>query len=429
MGTIYMPPRKAKPAATEEPIDNQESPNQEEVPELVPSGVNATFKDFFLAPQLARAIDDAGFEKPSEIQEECIPQAVQSSDILCQAKAGMGKTAIFIIAILNQLDLSVPLEKGKVLAVVVAHTRELAFQIESEFKRFGKYMDGLKISLAVGRHKIEEGTFTTVEQTPHILVGTPGRLLALARDEVVDLSGVEYFVVDECDKVLSGEGDKKMLVDVQEIFLKTPKTKQTMFLTATLPEELKAFCRRFLRNPVEVLIDDVKKLTLHGLTQYSIRLQTVDEKITRLKELLSDLHYTQAVVFCGTVNKAKFVHQALVDAGLNAAAVHAQMKQSERFGAFDELKDHKKNILVTTKVMSRGIDLDKVNLVINFDTPTCTDEFLHRVGRAGRFNTKGLAITFVTKEDEEVVAEITDRFGIQLPDAPGTEDIDQSLYV
>merc|ERR1712183_959035 len=224
------------------------------------------FRDFLLKPEILRAIVDCGFEHPSEIQHECIPQAVLGMDILGQAKSGMGKTAVFVLATLQQID---PVD-GEVSALVMGHTRELAYQIAKEYERFSKYMSSVKVGVFFGGMSIAKDEETLKKNCPHIVVGTPGRILALVKNKKLVLKNLKHFILDECDKMLE---QLDMRRDVQEIFRSTPHEKQVMMFSATLSKEIRPVCKKFMQDPMEVYVDDEAKLTLHGLQQHYNKLK------------------------------------------------------------------------------------------------------------------------------------------------------------
>nr|XP_048673295.1 spliceosome RNA helicase DDX39B isoform X3 [Caretta caretta] len=201
------------------------------------------FRDFLLKPELLRAIVDCGFEHPSEVQHECIPQAILGMDVLCQAKSGMGKTAVFVLATLQQLE---PVT-GQVSVLVMCHTRELAFQISKEYERFSKYMPSVKVAVFFGGLSIKKDEEVLKKNCPHIVVGTPGRILALARNKSLNLKHIKHFILDECDKMLE---QLDMRRDVQEIFRMTPHEKQVMMFSATLSKEIRPVCRKFMQDVI-----------------------------------------------------------------------------------------------------------------------------------------------------------------------------------
>lgn len=377
------------------------------------------FKDFFLRPELLRAIGEAGFEHPSEVQQEAIPYAILGNDLVCQAKSGMGKTAVFVLSILHQLDF----DGDKPQCLVLCHTRELAFQITKEFERLGKYFLNLKTETLYGGVPVTAQREKLSQDCPHVAVGTPGRVLDLVKSGHLKLDKIRFFVLDECDKMLE---QCDMREDVQEIFIKTRHNKQVTMFSATMTEESRGICKKFMRTPMEIFIDDQKKLTLHGLVQYYCKLEE-KQKTKTLLGLLYKLNYNQTIIFCKTIERAKFLNEILEKMDLPSIAIHRRMSQEERIEKYKEFKEFKKRILVATNIISRGIDIERVNVVFNYDMPDDTDTYLHRVGRAGRFGTKGLSITFVANDEEnKVLTDIQERFAIKIPELP--ETIDQTLY-
>ncbi|CAG8655299.1 9259_t:CDS:2, partial [Paraglomus occultum] len=238
-------------------------------------------------PELLRAIVDCGFEHPSEVQQECIPQSLLGTDVLCQAKSGMGKTAVFVLATLQQVEPA----PGEVSVIVLCHTRELAFQIRNEYTRFAKYMPEVKIDVFYGgtSMKSDIDKFKQKDKIPHIVVGTPGRVLALVKDGYLKVGSVKHFVLDECDKMLD---QLDMRRDVQDIFRKTPHGKQVMMFSATLSKDIRPICKKFMQNPLEIYVDDEAKLTLHGLKQYYTKLQE-SMKNRKLNDILDEVEFNQ----------------------------------------------------------------------------------------------------------------------------------------
>jgi ATP-dependent RNA helicase UAP56/SUB2 len=387
-------------------------------------GIHATgFRDFLLKPELLRAIVDCGFEHPSEVQHECIPQAILGTDILCQAKSGMGKTAVFVLATLQQLNTSSE-EKGFVNTLVICHTRELAYQIKNEFDRFSKYFADVKSVVVYGGVPMPENKKAIEEAKPQIVIGTPGRVLALVKDKTLNLEKLGHFVLDECDKCLEKIDMRK---DVQSIFLATPKKKQVMMFSATMTPEMRQICKKFMHEPHEIFVDSDTKLTLHGLLQYTVKL-TEAEKNRKLVDLLDALEFNQVVIFVKSVQRAMALDKLLTECNFPSIAIHSALKQEERIERYKQFKDFQKRIMVATDLFGRGIDIERVNIVINYDIPDSSDQYLHRVGRAGRFGTKGLAITFVSSdEDHEVLNQVQARFEVQIGALP--DQIDVTSYI
>merc|ERR1711884_818502 len=378
------------------------------------------FRDFLLKPELLKAISDCGFEHPSEVQHECIPQAVLGMDILCQAKSGMGKTAVFVLATMQQLE---PVE-GQVSVLVMCHTRELAFQISKEYERFSKYMTGIKVGVFFGGLSISKDEEGIKKNCPNIIVGTPGRILALVRSKKLNLKNLKHFILDECDKMLE---QLDMRRDVQEIFRNTPHEKQVMMFSATLSKEIRPVCKKFMQDPMEVYVDDEAKLTLHGLQQHYVKLKD-SEKNRKLFELLDVLEFNQVVIFVKSVQRCMALAQLLIEQNFPAIAIHRGMTQEERLSRYQQFKDFQKRILVATNLFGRGMDIERVNIVFNYDMPEDTDTYLHRVARAGRFGTKGLGITFVSDEtDAKTLNEVQDRFEVDISELP--DEIDLASYI
>merc|ERR1739844_291120 len=378
------------------------------------------FRDFLLKPEVLRAIVDCGFEHPSEVQHECIPQAVLGMDILSQAKSGMGKTAVFVLATLQQIE---PVD-GQVSVLVMCHTRELAFQISKEYERFSKFITGIKTGVFFGGLAIAKDEQVLKSNCPHVVVGTPGRILALVKSKKLPLKNLKHFVLDECDKMLE---QLDMRRDVQEIFRATPHEKQVMMFSATLSKDIRPVCKKFMQDPMEVYIDDEAKLTLHGLQQHYVKLKD-SEKNRKLFELLDVLEFNQVVIFVKSVQRCVALAQLLIEQNFPAIAIHRGMTQEERLSRYQQFKDFQKRILVATNLFGRGMDIERVNIVFNYDMPEDTDTYLHRVARAGRFGTKGLAITMVSDEtDAKTLNEVQDRFEVDITELP--DEIDLSSYI
>lgn len=342
-------------------------------------------------------------------------------DVLCQAKSGLGKTAVFVLATLQQIE---PVD-GEVSVFVLCHTRELAFQIRNEYARFSKYLPGVRTATFYGGTSVQKDVDVLKDkaQCPHIVVATPGRLNALIRDKHLRAGSVKHFVLDECDKMLE---TMDMRRDIQDIFRATPHTKQVMMFSATLAQEIRPVCKKFMQNPLEIFVDDETKLTLHGLQQHFVKLEE-NQKNRKLNDLLDSLEFNQVVIFVKSVRRAEELDRLLRECNFPSIAIHGGLQQEERISRYKQFKAFEKRICVCTDVFGRGIDIERINIAINYDIPSDPDSYLHRVGRAGRFGTKGLGITFVsTPEDQEVLDKIQGRFEVSITELP--DEIDQSLY-
>lgn len=333
----------------------------------------------------------------------------------------MGKTAVFVLATLHQLTISE--EKKQVQVLVLCHTRELAFQIAHEYERFSKYLPAVQTAVFYGGVALKTHREILQKDHPHIVVGTPGRVLGLAREGALKLDGLQHFVLDECDRVLEALDMRR---DIQEIFRMTPHEKQVLLFSATLSKEIRPVCRKFCQDPMEIYVDDETKLTLHGLQLYYAKLAEA-EKNRKLNDLLDALEFNQVVIFVAKVARAKELNRLLTECNFPSICIHAGQKQEERIAKYKSFKDFNARILVATDLFGRGIDIERVNVVINYDFPDDSDQFLHRVGRAGRFGTKGIAISFVSSEaDQEILTKVQSRFEVNIPELP--DEIDMSTY-
>ncbi|MBA0737700.1 hypothetical protein Gogos_011152 [Gossypium gossypioides] len=396
-------------AYVEDLLDYDEE--EEKAPDSVTAKVNgdAGKKDSF----------ETIFFGSSSVQHECIPQAILGMDVICQAKSGMGKTAVFVLSTLQQIEPT----PGQVVALVLCHTRELAYQICHEFERFSTYLPDIKVAVFYGGVNIKVHKDLLKNECPHVVVGTPGRILALTRDKDLSLKNVRHFILDECDKMLESLDMRR---DVQEIFKMTPHDKQVMMFSATLSKEIRPVCKKFMQDPMEIYVDDEAKLTLHGLVQHYIKLSEL-EKNRKLNDLLDALDFNQVVIFVKSVSRAAELNKLLMECNFPSICIHSGMSQEERLTRYKGFKEGHKRILVATDLVGRGIDIERVNIVINYDMPDSADTYLHRVGRAGRFGTKGLAITFVSSaSDSDVLNQVQERFEVDIKELP--EQIDTSTY-
>jgi len=262
------------------------------------------------------------------------------------------------------------------------------------------------------------------KETPHIVIGTPGRVLQLVRDNSLKLGNLKRFVLDECDQVL---GSLDMRRDVQNIFKTTPHEKQVMLFSATLSLEIRPVCRKFTQNPLEIYIDDESKLTLHGLQQYYVKL-TEAQKNRKLNDLLDALEFNQVVIFMSGVRRCKELNKLLNDCNFPSICTYGGLPQEDRLQRYNLFKEGKSRILVSTDIFARGVDFERVNIVVNYDMPSNADQYLHRVGRSGRFGTKGLAISFVSSKDDSFTLEqVQARFEVEVGPLPN--EIDVSSYM
>ncbi|KAG9221596.1 hypothetical protein CCMSSC00406_0007235 [Pleurotus cornucopiae] len=372
------------------------------------------FEDMFLRRELLMGIFEAGFERPSPIQEEAIPIALTHRDILARAKNGTGKTAAFVIPSLQQVDVSKP----KIQALLLVPTRELALQTSQVCKILGKHM-GVQVMVTTGGTTLKDDILRLSESV-HVLVGTPGRILDLAGKNVADLSECPVFVMDEADKLLSPEFTPVM----EQLLSFLPKERQVMLFSATFPMIVKDFKDKYMNKPYEINLMD--ELTLRGVTQYYAYVEE-RQKVHCLNTLFSKLQINQSIIFCNSTNRVELLAKKVTELGYSCFYSHAKMLQSHRNRVFHDFRNGVCRNLVCSDLLTRGIDIQAVNVVINFDLPKSSETYLHRIGRSGRFGHLGLAINLVTYEDRFNLYKIEQELGTEIQPIP--QVIDKGLYV
>ncbi|KAK3718681.1 DExD/H-box ATP-dependent RNA helicase dhh1 [Vermiconidia calcicola] len=372
------------------------------------------FEDFYLKRELLMGIFEAGFEKPSPIQEETIPVALTGRDVLARAKNGTGKTAAFVIPTLERINPK--LEKTQALLLVP--TRELALQTSQVCKMLGKHL-GINVMVTTGGTGLKDDIMR-LNDTVHIIVGTPGRILDLASKGVADLSAAQTFVMDEADKLLSPE----FTVTIEQLLQFHPKDRQVMLFSATFPIVVKAFKDKHMSDPHEINLMD--ELTLRGITQYYAFVEE-KQKVHCLNTLFSRLQINQSIIFCNSTTRVELLAKKITELGYSCFYSHAKMLQHHRNRVFHDFRNGAMRNLVCSDLLTRGIDIQAVNVVINFDFPKNAETYLHRIGRSGRFGHLGLAINLINWEDRFNLYRIEQELGTEIQPIPSA--IDKSLYV
>lgn len=372
------------------------------------------FEDYYLNRKLLMGIFEAGFEKPSPIQEEAIPIALAGRDILARAKNGTGKTAAFVIPALEKVENKM----DHIQAAILVPTRELALQTSQVCKNLGKHLN-VKIMVTTGGTTLKDDILRLGE-TVHILVGTPGRMLDLASKGVADLSQCGVLIMDEADKLLSPEFQPI----VEQLISHFPIKRQILLFSATFPIIVKNFKDKFLKDPYEINLMD--ELTLRGVTQYYAYVEE-RQKVHCLNTLFSKLQINQSIIFCNSTSRVELLAKKITELGYSCFYIHAKMLQSHRNRVFHDFRNGKCRNLVCSDLLTRGIDIQAVNVVINFDFPKNAETYLHRIGRSGRFGHLGLAINLITYEDRFNLYRIEQELGTEIQAIPPV--IDKNLYV
>jgi ATP-dependent RNA helicase DDX6/DHH1 len=373
------------------------------------------FEDYYLKRELLMGIFEMGYEKPSPIQEEAIPVALAGRDILARAKNGTGKTAAYLIPILERVDPN----RNSIQALVLVPTRELALQTAHVCKQLGKRIDQLQVMSSTGGTSLRDDILRLYNPV-HILVATPGRVLDLAERGVCKLNECKMIVLDEADKLLSMEFTS-VLEQLIERFL--PVNRQLMLFSATFPITVKVFRDKFQRKPYELNLMD--ELTLKGVTQYYAYVEE-NKKVACLNAIFSKLQINQSIIFCNSVNRVKLLAKKITELGYSCFYVHARMAQEDRNRVFHDFRNGACRNLVCSDLFTRGIDIQAVNVVINFDFPKNSETYLHRVGRSGRFGHRGLAISMITHDDRLNLYKIEQELATEI--APFPAHVDKSLY-
>ncbi|XP_062205127.1 DEAD-box ATP-dependent RNA helicase 12-like [Phragmites australis] len=371
------------------------------------------FEDYFLKRELLMAIYEKGFERPSPIQEESIPIALTGSDILARAKNGTGKTAAFCIPALEKID---P-EKNAIQVVILVPTRELALQTSQVCKELGKYLN-IQVMVSTGGTSLKDDIMR-LYQPVHLLVGTPGRILDLTRKGICMLNDCSILVMDEADKLLAPEFQPS----VEQVIHFLPANRQLLMFSATFPVAVKAFKEKYLPRPYVINLMD--ELTLKGITQYYAFVEE-RQKVHCLNTLFSKLQINQSIIFCNSVNRVELLAKKITELGYSCFYIHAKMLQDHRNRVFHDFRNGACRNLVCTDLFTRGIDIQAVNVVINFDFPKTSETYLHRVGRSGRYGHLGLAVNLITYEDRFNLYRIEQELGTEIKTIP--PQIDLSVY-
>jgi ATP-dependent RNA helicase DDX6/DHH1 len=372
------------------------------------------FENFALKRDLLMGIFEAGFEKPSPIQEESIPVALTGRDILARAKNGTGKTAAFVIPTLERINPKI----SKIQCLILVPTRELAMQTSQVCKTLGKHL-GINVMVTTGGTGLRDDIIR-LQDPVHIVVGTPGRILDLAGKNVADLSECPMFIMDEADKLLSIE----FTPVIEQLLQFHPKDRQVMLFSATFPLSVKDFSDKNMVSPYEINLMD--ELTLRGITQYYAFVEE-KQKVHCLNTLFSKLQINQSIIFCNSTNRVELLAKKITELGYSCFYSHAKMQQHARNRVFHDFRNGVCRNLVCSDLLTRGIDIQAVNVVINFDFPKNAETYLHRIGRSGRYGHLGLAINLINWDDRFNLYNIERDLGTEIQPIPAS--IDKSLYV
>ena len=352
------------------------------------------FKDLGLSPDIQQALDELGFEDPTPIQEQAIPELLGGHDVIGQAQTGTGKTAAFGLPLLQYLE---P-DNDEVQAIVLTPTRELCIQVTQALRTYAEHLD-IEIVAVFGGAPIRSQQ-AQLRAGAHVVVATVGRMMDLMSRRSLVLTAARYIVLDEADEML----DLGFIEDVEKILRMCPSGRQTALFSATMPPPVKKLAESYMYDPTTISITP-KTLTVDAIAQAFIEVPAKD-KATRLVELLKTEEPEQAIIFCRTKIGCSKLEKTLKDKGLDVKALHGDLSQGVRDGVMISFKDHRVKLLVATDIAARGLDIEHVTHVINYDVPDSSETYVHRIGRTGRVGRTGRAITFVTPAQREEITRI-----------------------
>ena len=362
-----------------------------------------------LKETLMRGIYAHGYETPSPIQKQAILPMLKNRDVIAQAQSGTGKTGAFTVASLQLLNE----ESAESQILVISPTRELSRQTCSVFASISQAMPGVKTKLLVGGTSAEGDREDLGNNRPQIIIGCPGRIHDMLRRRYLHPAKIHTLILDEADEMLSS-GFKDQIYN---IFQYLNSDIQVALFSATMPMELEALTNKFMRDPVKILVQK-DMLTLQGIAQYYIALDCDEHKFAALKDLFSTINMTQCIIYCNSIRRTEDLFNAMTKDDYPVSCIHSNLTEPERTTAYNEFKRGESRVLIATDLFARGIDVQQVGIVVNFDLPKNLHIYIHRIGRSGRWGRKGVGINFVTKRDQQKLSEIQAYYGTQIDEMP-----------
>ena len=374
-------------------------------------GLNAisSWDELDIKSELLRGIYAQGFETPSQIQKVGIAPIISGNDVIAQAPSGTGKTATFSVGALEGIDLS----KNTTQVLILAPTHELVKQISSVITNMGEFMNGLRVKTLVGGTSVMEDATDLRMNTPHIIVGSVGRVNDMIRRKHIQTQDINLFVLDEADEMLTGD----FLENIYSMFQTFNSKIKIAVFSATIPPEILAITNKIMKNPTRITME-AEKLNLDGITQHYISLESDKGKFETLKDLFGSLSTNQTIVYVNSVTRVEDLYDAMKKEGCAVCCIHSSMTTDQRHTALTEFRNGTYRVLISSNVTARGIDVQQVSVVINFDIPKCVHNYLHRIGRSGRWGRKGLAINFVTREDISSMRHIEEHYKSSITELP-----------
>jgi superfamily II DNA/RNA helicase len=393
---------------TDKPINNQDD-NTSILENETPIQIFNTWDELELNPDLLRGIYAHGFERPSPIQAKAIKPILDGSDLIAQAQSGTGKTGSFSIGALSKVVIS----ENSNQILIMAPTHELAHQITTVISSLSAMMIGIRIKTIVGGSSIDEDADEMRKNPPHVIVGCPGRVYDMIRRRHINANKLKLVILDEADEMLSS-GFKEQ---VYNVFKYLNKNVQIALFSATLPNNIFQITNKFMRNPVKICVK-AESLTLEGIKQYFIAVNDDREKYLTLKDLYQHISVSQCIIYANSVKRVSDLYEAMKEDGFPVCCLHSNMDKSQRENVFKEFRKGGSRVLISSNVTSRGIDIQQVAVVINFDLPRDIHNYLHRIGRSGRWGRKGTGINLITRRDILKMKEIEQYYSTQIQELP-----------
>lgn len=365
--------------------------------------MNKKFEDFNLDKYIIKALYNLNYKTPSKVQEEVIPRLLKKEDVIVRSKTGSGKTASFAIPICENIDV----ENNNLQALIVVPTRELALQVKDEVSNIGR-LKKIRCSAIFGKQPIKE-QIRELKQRVHIVVATPGRIIDHIGRNTINLDDIKYFIIDEVDKMLN----KGFIADIEFILNKIPKNSAKGLFSATIDDDIQYICDKYLKK-FDILdikysnVIDTKQIIENKMKSFE------NEKYKNLKNIIYKENPTSLIIFCNTKDKVKKLYESMKKDGFLVEELHGDMSQDKRIFVIKDFKNNKFNILISTDVAARGIHIDDISLVINYDVPRDKENYIHRIGRTGRKDSYGKAITIFTDKDDKYINEIEEYLGYEI---------------
>jgi len=391
--------------------DNKEEENII-IPEYVYDSELYEFKswdDSGLDMNILKGIYAYGFESPSAIQQKAIKPIILGKDIIAQAQSGTGKTATFSIGALSLINV----KDNFTQVLILSPTRELTIQTANVIRSIGSQIEGLRVMQLFGGSSIDETSEALKKSPPHVICGCTGRVNDMIRRHKINANKIKLLILDEADEMLSS-GFKEQ---VYNIFQSLNNEVQVALFSATLPANIHQLTNKFMRDPVKISVK-LEQLTLDGIKQFYVGIDDDRQKYMVLKDIYSFLSVSQTIIYCNSVNRVIELYEAMKEDGFPVCCIHSNMDKIDRDNGLTDFRIGNSRILISSNVTARGIDIQQVSTVINFDLPKCVHTYLHRIGRSGRWGRKGLGINFVTRRDMYKLREIKDHYACEINELP-----------